>query len=79
MTGVLGTVYGGWLIYAAGLKYLFLAFIFLAFGAPVFILARKQSKDGKEIFARGEKIILFFILLAAVCALYAFARGLLKI
>lgn len=79
MTGLLGTVYGGWLIYAAGLKYLFLAFIFLAFGAPVFILARKQSKDGKEIFARGEKIILFFILLAAVCALYAFARGLLKI
>ena len=79
MTGLLGTLYGGWLIYAAGLKYLFLAFIFLAFGTPVFVLARKQSKDGKRVFAKGEKIILVFILLAAVCALYAFARGLLKI
>lgn len=79
ITGLLGTFYGGWLIYAAGLKYLFLAFIFLAFGAPVFVLARKQSKDGKPVFVKGEKITLFFILLVAAGAVYAFARGLLKI
>lgn len=79
LTGLLGTVYGGWLIYAAGLKYLFLAFIFLVLGVPVFIWARKQSKDGGPVFAGGEKIALFLMLLAAACALYAFWRGLLSV
>lgn len=79
MTGILGSVYGFWLIYAAGLKYLFMAFIFLALGIPVFIMARKQAKDGKPCFTEKEKGSVLFILLVAVCAIIAFASGWLKI
>ena len=78
MTGILGSVYGFWLIYAAGLKYLFMAFIFLAIGIPVFVMARKQSNDFKPIFTKKEKGSVIFILAVAVCAIIAFASGLLK-
>lgn len=78
-TSVLGTVFALWLVYAAGLKYLFLAAIFLACGVPVFIWARKQKKDGKPIFTGSEKTVVTLLVLAALAAIYAFSRGLLKI
>lgn len=79
ITGILGSVYGLWLIYAAGLKYLFMAFIFLAIGIPVFMIARKQTADGKAIFAKKEKGSVVFILAVAACAIIAFAGGYLKL
>ena len=79
MTGILGSLYGFWLIYAAGLKYLFMAFIFLAIGIPVFMIARKQTGDGQAIFAKKEKGSVLFILAVAVCAIIAFAGGYLKL
>ena len=78
-TSVLGTGFALWLLYAAGLKYLFLAAIFLALGIPVFIDARKQQKDGKPIFTGAEKAVVTLLVLAALAAVYAFSRGLLKI
>ena len=78
-TSVLGTGYAVWLLYAAGLKYLFLAVIFLALGIPVFWEARKQKKDGKPVFAGAEKVGVTLLLLVALAAIYAFSRGLLKI
>ena len=79
ITGILGSVYGFWLIYAAGLKYLFMAFIFLAIGIPVFMIARKQTDDGQAIFAKKEKGSVAFILAIATCAIIAFAGGYLKL
>ena len=78
-TSVLGTVFALWLVYAAGLKYLFLAAIFLACGVPVFIWARKQKQDGQPMFAGAEKAVVTLLVLAALAAIYAFSRGLLKI
>lgn len=79
-TSTLGTLYGLWLVYAAGLKYLFLAVIFLALGIPVFIWARKQQRDGRPVFAgAGEKVVMCLLVLCAVAAVYAFARGLISI
>ena len=78
-TSVLGTVYALWLVYAAGLKYLFLAAIFLACGIPVFIWARKQKRDNKPLFETNEKSVMILLLLVALAAVYAFSRGLLKI
>ena len=79
-TATAGTLYGVWLVYAAGLKYLFLAVIFLAAGVPVFIWARKQQKDGKSIFAGFDEIAFMSLLvLFALAAIYVFARGLIKI
>lgn len=78
-TGILGSLYGFWLIYAAGLKYLFMAFIFLAIGIPVFMIARKQSADGRPCFSVKEKGSVIFILALAVSAIIAFAGGYLKL
>lgn len=78
-TSVLGTAYALWLVYAAGLKYLFLAVIFLAIGIPVFIWARKQKKDGAPVFTRGETAVVTLLALCALAAVYVFARGLISI
>ncbi|MBQ9971768.1 MAG: amino acid permease [Elusimicrobiaceae bacterium] len=79
LTSVLGTVYGVWLVYAAGLKYLFLAVIFLALGLPVFIWARKQKQDGNPVFKRGEGCIAFLLVVCALVAIYVFTRGLVSL
>ena len=78
-TSVLGTIYGLWLVYAAGFKYLFLAFIFLAAGIPVFIWARKQQADGQPVFKSGEIAVMVIFVIFALAAVYAFSRGLVKI
>ena len=78
-TSVLGTLYGLWLVYAAGFKYLFLAFIFLAAGIPVFIWARKQQKDNKPVFQSGEMAVMVILVIFALAAVYAFSRGLVKL
>ena len=78
-TAALGTLYGLWLVYAAGFKYLFLAFIFLAAGIPVFIWARKQQQDNKPVFQGGEVAVMVILLIFALAAVYAFSRGLVKI
>lgn len=79
ITSTLGTVYALWLVYAAGLKYLFLAVIFLALGIPVFIWARKQKKDDSPVFTRGEVAVVTLLVIAAVAAVYVFSRGLVSI
>ena len=78
-TSVLGTLYGLWLVYAAGFKYLFLAFIFLAAGIPVFIWARKQQHDNKPVFQGGETAVMIILVIFALAAVYAFSRGLVKL
>ncbi len=79
ITSTLGTAYALWLVYAAGLKYLFLAVIFLALGIPVFIWARKQKKDASPVFTRGEVAVVTLLVIAAVAAVYVFSRGLVSI
>ncbi|MBP5181399.1 MAG: amino acid permease, partial [Lentisphaeria bacterium] len=53
--GAAGTVYALWMIYADGLKYLLMAFVFLALGIPVFIAARKENPCCCSSEACGEK------------------------
>jgi len=79
LSGLLGTAYGAWLLYAAGLKYLFLAFIFIAAGIPVYIWARKQTEDKAPVFHGAEKLFLWAIIILTVGAIYAFSRGLIKL
>lgn len=79
-TSIAGTLYGLWLVYAAGLKYLFLAVIFLAAGVPVFIWARRQQNDEEAVFSSlGEKIFMVMLVVFALIAVCVFSRGLIKI
>ena len=78
-TSILGTAFALWLVYAAGLKYLFLAAIFLALGVPVFIWARRQKQDGQPAFIGAEKAVVTLLLVVALAAVYVFSRGLIKL
>lgn len=78
LTALVGTVYGVWLVYAAGIKYLFLAVIFLALGIPLYVCSRRQQ-GAPVIFTSGEKQVAGLLIAFAVVAAYVFARGLVKI
>ena len=78
-TATMGIIYACWLIYAAGIKYLFLAVIFLALGVPVFIWARRQANDGKPLFHKSEAVVMILLVLCAVAAIYVFSRGLISL
>lgn len=77
ITGILGCVYGIWLIYAAGLQYLLMAIVFFTLGIPVFCWSRKEFNIGKLKYY--EKIIIVLMILISVCAIYAFTRGIIKL
>ena len=83
LTSLLGIVYALWLIYAAGLKYLLMAVIFLALGIPVYIWSREElsiSTDSQEpLFSHREKLLLYTILMLSIIAIYSFARGVIAI
>ncbi len=52
-----------------------MATILVAAGVPLFIWSRKQSHDNKPVFLNYEKAILVILLLAALFAIFMFARG----
>jgi len=43
LSAIMGTLYAGWLIYAANVKYLALALAFFLLGIPVYLIAKKQK------------------------------------
>ena len=79
VSGIFGTAFGLWLVYAAGLKYLFMAFVFIALGIPVFMVARRQNAPTEPCFSKHEKVVMVLILLIAFAAIYAFTGGLLTL
>lgn len=79
ITSVLGTVYALWLIYAAGLQYLMLAAIIIALGIPVYIWARKEHFPKQRVFSHRECMFAAFLIIIALAAVYAMARGLVAI
>ncbi|AAF73708.1 arginine/ornithine antiporter protein [Chlamydia pneumoniae TW-183] len=79
ITGILGVVYSLWLIYAGGLKYLFMALVLLALGIPFYIDAGKKKKNAKTFFAKKEIVGMTFIGLLALTAIFLFSTGRIKI
>lgn len=75
LSAVIGSLYALWLIYAAGLNYLLMALIFMAVGIPVFIHARHQSAPNEAVFTAGERFAAGILIIAALFAIYAMARG----
>ena len=74
LTGIIGSVYSIWLIYAAGLNYLLMAVVFIAAGLPIYLWAK-----GKNIrLSFTEKILAIVLVIVALLAIYAFGRGIIK-
>lgn len=78
-TSILGSIYALWLIYAAGLNYLMTAVIIIALGIPVYMWARKQNAPTERVFTHSECKLAFLLIIIALCAIYALARGIINI
>lgn len=68
-TGVMGTLYAVWLIYAAGLGLMLVAAIIYSLGIPVFWLARKEAGAIGQI-NHTEKLFMVLIILAAIVGIF---------
>ena len=87
--GVAGSLYAIWMIYAAGLKYLLMAFIFFLIGIPVYLWARHDAEkavpagNGQEnksrkmegCFTGYELLGAAVICVVALFAIVAFSTG----
>ena len=75
LSGLIGSVYALWLIYAAGLNYLLMAVIFMALGIPVYMWARHQTSPKERAFSEGEAILAVLLIVIALWAVYALSHG----
>jgi len=73
LIGALATVYGVWLCYAAGVRYLLLATILFAPATVIFIVARRER--GERPFGSAEFVIALVLAAAAVFAVYQLLTG----
>ncbi|MBO5255055.1 MAG: amino acid permease [Opitutales bacterium] len=73
ISAVFGSGFALWLIYAAGLKYLLVAIIFIALGIPIYIWARKERNQ--KVFTFKEGVSALCISAIAVMALVMLSEG----
>ncbi|QEL56537.1 arginine-ornithine antiporter [Chromobacterium paludis] len=72
-TAILATVYGAWLIYAAGPKYLFLSMVLYAPGLLFYLWAKKEQ--GQKPFNMIEAVLAAIVVVLAAIAVYMLAAG----
>jgi arginine:ornithine antiporter/lysine permease len=73
VVGALATLYGLWLVYAAGLNYLLMCAVLFAPGILVYMRARRER--GEPAFVGYELILAIFIGLLAAVSVYLMATG----
>lgn len=71
--GALATVYGAWLVYAAGPTYLLMCAIIYAVGIPIYVQARKSN--GEDAFTPAEVLVAIILIGAATVASYLMSTG----
>ena len=71
--GLLATLYGAWLVYAAGPANLFMCAILYAPGVAFFIWARRE--DNKRVFHPVEAILAIALIATAIFAVYEMWTG----
>lgn len=74
ITGILGSVYAIWLLYAAGPEYLLMSTVLFVIGVPVFWWAQREKKVA-QVFTRLEGGAAVLLFLVAVTAVVLFAKG----
>lgn len=75
---IVASIYTIWLLYAAGVKYLFLCFILYAIGILFYARARKEQNETK-IFKGYEKYFAIGIVIIAILAIISLVTGFIKI
>ncbi|MDY0604984.1 basic amino acid/polyamine antiporter [Pasteurella multocida] len=69
LTGLLASIYGVWILYAAGLDHLLLSILLYVPGIGIYLYSRYQHQ-GKLHFNQKEKALLLFIAIAFMLAIY---------
>lgn len=79
VTGVIGTIFGLFLVYSAGLNYLMIAAVLYAVGIPLFIIGRKQSgATGNvwDMFTKWEKVLAVLLVIVGIIGIvYSVSSG----
>ena len=79
VTGILGTIFALYLVYAAGLNYLMIAAFLYAIGIPLFIVGRRQAGEKGNIlklFTTPEKVLcVIVIILGIIGIIYSISSG----
>ncbi|WP_345829492.1 basic amino acid/polyamine antiporter [Erwinia sp. HDF1-3R] len=75
VTSVLATLYGIWLVYAAGLSFILVGCAIYAIGLLVFIRARKEQSPDQPVFTRNEGLLALLIVIAALVGLWMLFTG----
>lgn len=73
IAGAVATVYGIWLVYAAGPTYLFMAAMLYAPGIIFYVMARRER--GEKSFTAIEALIAAVLVLAGIAAAYLIWNG----
>ena len=74
-SGILGSAYAVWLLYAAGLQFVLLSTIVYAVGIPVFWYAQKEKAPGAPAFTGKEAVAAGLLVIAAVVSVVLIANG----
>lgn len=75
--GAIASIYGAWLVYAAGLEYLLLSMILYSLGIVFYIWAQKEQN--KTVFKPIEMGLAAMVLVLGVYAMYQLAIGALSL
>ena len=78
ITGILGTAYSIWLLYAAGLQFLLLSAVMYIIGVPVFWWAQREQHL-TIVFNGYEKFAMLLLLAATIAAVVLFKDGAVKL
>ncbi|MGV8985357.1 MAG: basic amino acid/polyamine antiporter [Cypionkella sp.] len=80
LTGIFGSVYAVWMLYAAGPAFLLLSTIMFAIGLPVYWYAERETPgDRKAAFTGPEVIGAVALLAAAIAAIVLFYMGIVTV
>ncbi|HUM09058.1 MAG TPA: basic amino acid/polyamine antiporter [Acidocella sp.] len=79
VTGILGSIYALWMLYAAGPEFVLLSTIVFALGIPVFMWAQREHRPGYPMFTPYERVGVALLLVVAVVALALILSGTVKI
>ena len=75
--GILATIYGAWLVFAAGWQYLLLSMILYSFGIIFYIWARSEQKQ--KAFKLFEIVLAVLVVAAGIYAISLLANGTLSL
>ena len=78
-TGILGSLYSVWLLYAAGPKFVLMSTVIFAVGLPVFWYSQRESAPDKPAFTRIELAAAVLLVVVAIVAAVLFAKGVVSI